>query len=156
VSDLQAFTAAHVPTPSWVLKSVVTVPDYNVDRAAELLTTALEMDPRTMELVGGKKWWTMRGRALTGEWIEVSSSSTLPLLQQLQARLRRPLRDRQMKKDKLKRGAAPPERVLLYLHGTFFLSTRALYAFILNSRFCEQEEPISSVLVSVCDLSLRV
>lgn len=72
VSDLQAFTAARVPTPTWVYKSVVTVPDYNIDRAAELLRTALEMDPITMDLVGGKKWWTMRGRELTGEWIEVS------------------------------------------------------------------------------------
>ncbi|GAA5912516.1 uncharacterized protein JCM6883_005928 [Sporobolomyces salmoneus] len=92
VSDLQAFTAAHVPTPSWVYKMVVTIPDYNIDRAAELLRTALEMDPRTTELVGGRKWWTMRGRDLTGEWIE-------------------------MKKDRVKRGASPPERVLLYLHG---------------------------------------
>jgi len=72
VSDLQAFTAAHVPNPKWVLKSVVTVPDYNIDRAAELLLKALEMDPKTMELVGGTKWWRMRGRDLTGEWIEVS------------------------------------------------------------------------------------
>ncbi|GAA5957049.1 hypothetical protein JCM3765_005389 [Sporobolomyces pararoseus] len=92
VSDLQAFTAAHVPTPTWVYKSVVTVPDYNIDRAAELLREALEMDPRSIGLVGGTKWWTMRGRALTGEWLE-------------------------MKKDRMKRGAAPPERVLLYLHG---------------------------------------
>ncbi|GAA6058771.1 hypothetical protein JCM10212_001887 [Sporobolomyces blumeae] len=92
VSDLQAFTAARVPVPKWVLRQVVTVPDENIDRAAELLLKALEMDERTMELVGGTKWWRMRGRDLTGEWIE-------------------------MKKDKLKRGAAPPERVLLYLHG---------------------------------------
>ncbi|GAA5932361.1 uncharacterized protein JCM15063_001200 [Sporobolomyces koalae] len=92
VSDLQAFTAAHVPSPTWVYKAVATIPDYNIDRAAELLRTALAMDPKTLALVGGERWWTLRGRALTGEWIE-------------------------MKKDRLRRGAAPPERVLLYLHG---------------------------------------
>ena len=25
-----------------------------------------------LELVGGKKWWQVRGRPLEGEWIEVS------------------------------------------------------------------------------------
>ncbi|GAA5858312.1 hypothetical protein JCM1840_001143 [Sporobolomyces johnsonii] len=92
VTDLQTFTASHVPSPSWVSKVTVTVPDDNIDRAADLLRKALEVDPKTVELVGGTKWWTMRGRALTGEWIE-------------------------LKKDKLKRGANPPERVLLYIHG---------------------------------------
>ncbi|GAA5952959.1 hypothetical protein JCM21900_001530 [Sporobolomyces salmonicolor] len=92
VTDLQAFTASHVPTPSWISKVTVTVADANIDRAAELLRKALEVDPKTLELVGGTKWWTLRGRALTGEWIE-------------------------LKKDKLKRGANPPERVLLYIHG---------------------------------------
>jgi hypothetical protein len=50
---------------------VVTVPNENIDKAAELLRKALAVDPRTVELVGGQRWWTLRGRDLTGEWIEV-------------------------------------------------------------------------------------
>ncbi|GAA6040711.1 hypothetical protein JCM8097_000886 [Rhodosporidiobolus ruineniae] len=92
VGELQRFTASKVPAPSWVSKVVVTIPSSNIDEAASLLRKALAVDPRTVELVGGEQWWTLRGRELTGEWIE-------------------------MKKDKLKRGANPPEKVLLYLHG---------------------------------------
>ncbi|BGP14241.1 hypothetical protein JCM10213v2_002184 [Rhodosporidiobolus nylandii] len=92
VGELQKFTASHVPAPSWVSRLIVTIPNSNIDHAAELLRKALAVDPRTVELVGGERWWTLRGRDLTGEWIE-------------------------MKKDKLKRGAEPPQKVLLYLHG---------------------------------------
>ncbi|GAA6008690.1 hypothetical protein JCM10207_001687 [Rhodosporidiobolus poonsookiae] len=92
VGELQKFTASHVPAPSWVSKVVCTIPASNIDHAASLLRKALAVDPRTVDLVGGDKWWTLRGRDLTGEWIE-------------------------MKKDKLKRGANPPEKVLFYLHG---------------------------------------
>ncbi|GAA5976479.1 hypothetical protein JCM11641_001316 [Rhodosporidiobolus odoratus] len=92
VAELQKFTSAHVPAPTWVSRTIVTIPDTNIDHAAGLLRKALAVDPRTVDLVGGEKWWTLRGRDLTGEWIE-------------------------MKKDKLKRGANPPEKVLLYLHG---------------------------------------
>ncbi|GAA5887222.1 hypothetical protein JCM6882_002454 [Rhodosporidiobolus microsporus] len=92
VGELQKFTAAHVPAPTWVSKLVVTIPNENIDEAANLLRKALAVDPQTVELVGGEKWWSLRGRDLTGEWIE-------------------------MKKDKLKRGGNPPEKVLLYLHG---------------------------------------
>ncbi|GAA5843178.1 hypothetical protein JCM11251_001674 [Rhodosporidiobolus azoricus] len=92
VGELQKFTASHVPAPTWVAKLVVAIPNENIDEAANLLRKALAVDPRTIELVGGEKWWTLRGRDLTGEWIE-------------------------MKKDKLKRGANPPQKVLLYLHG---------------------------------------
>ncbi|GAA6052509.1 hypothetical protein JCM3770_003802 [Rhodotorula araucariae] len=92
VGELQRFTASHVPSPSWVSKTTVPIAQANITRAAHLLRQALAVDPRTVELVGGEHWWTLRGRELTGEWIE-------------------------MKKDKLKRGGNPPERVLLYVHG---------------------------------------
>ncbi|BGP38265.1 hypothetical protein JCM10450v2_002207 [Rhodotorula kratochvilovae] len=92
VGELQRFTASHVPSPTWVSKTTVPVAQANITRAAHLLRQALAVDPRTVELVGGEQWWTLRGRELTGEWIE-------------------------MKKDKLKRGGNPPERVLLYVHG---------------------------------------
>ncbi|GJN87087.1 hypothetical protein Rhopal_000032-T1 [Rhodotorula paludigena] len=92
VGELQKFTASHVPSPTWVSVLRVSVSQANINRAAHLLHNALSVDRRTVELVGGEKWWTLRGRDLTGEWIE-------------------------LKKDKIKRGAKPPERVLFYLHG---------------------------------------
>ncbi|BGO98031.1 Alpha/Beta hydrolase fold [Rhodotorula toruloides] len=92
VGELQRFTASKVPSATWVSKVTVPVAQANINEAAHLLRKALAIDPKTEELVGGKTWWTLRGRELSGEWIE-------------------------MKKDKLRRGAKPPEKVLLYLHG---------------------------------------
>ncbi|BGO89928.1 hypothetical protein NBRC10512_006437 [Rhodotorula toruloides] len=92
VGELQRFTASKVPSATWVSKVAVPVAQANINEAAHLLRKALAVDPKTEELVGGQTWWTLRGRELSGEWIE-------------------------MKKDKLRRGAKPPEKVLLYLHG---------------------------------------
>ncbi|BGP30416.1 hypothetical protein JCM10296v2_002170 [Rhodotorula toruloides] len=92
VGELQRFTASKVPSATWVSKVTVPVAQANINEAAHLLRKALAVDPKTEELVGGKTWWTLRGRELSGEWIE-------------------------MKKDKLRRGAKAPEKVLLYLHG---------------------------------------
>lgn len=60
---------------SWVIKETVPVAQQSIDRAARLLRDALAADPKTLELVGGERWWTLRGRALSGEWIEVRASS---------------------------------------------------------------------------------
>ncbi|KAK4703020.1 hypothetical protein P7C70_g3202, partial [Phenoliferia sp. Uapishka_3] len=98
VSELQHFTANHVPSPSWVVKQVVTIPNESIDEAARLLRIQLEQDPNGIELIGGRKWWTIRGRDLTAEWIETE----IPC--------------HQMKKDVIKRGPAPPERILFYVH----------------------------------------
>ncbi|KAM0754689.1 alpha/beta-hydrolase [Meredithblackwellia eburnea MCA 4105] len=99
LGELQHFTANHVPTPTWVSKKVVTVPDENIDQAARHLRIQLEQDPGGLDLVGGRKWWTIRGRPLTGEWIE-------------------------MRKDKVKRDGKPAERILLYIHGgAYFFSS---------------------------------
>lgn len=92
VGELQRFTASKVPSATWVIKEAVPVSQVSINEAAHLLRKALAVDPRTVELVGGKTWWTLRGRELSGEWIE-------------------------MKKDKQKRGVKPPDRVLFYLHG---------------------------------------
>ncbi|GAA5865741.1 hypothetical protein JCM3774_004986 [Rhodotorula dairenensis] len=92
VAELQRFTASKVPSASWVIKETVSVSQVSINEAAHLLRKALAADPRTVNLVGGDQWWTLRGRALTGEWIE-------------------------MKKDRAKRGVKPPDRILFYLHG---------------------------------------
>ncbi|GAA5976699.1 hypothetical protein JCM10908_005600 [Rhodotorula pacifica] len=92
VGELQRFTASKVPSASWVIKETIPVSQVSINEAAHLLRKALAADSRTVELVGGNAWWTLRGRELTGEWIE-------------------------MKKDRQKRGTKPPDRVLFYLHG---------------------------------------
>ena len=103
--------------PKWVSKVTVPVAQANINRAAHLLRKAFAVDPRTVELVGGEQWWTLRGTALTGEWIEVRSLPSLAALHECSlAHVARPLL-LQMKKDKVKRGKIPAERVLLYLHG---------------------------------------
>ena len=91
VSELQAFTGHKVPTPNWVVKEVVHIPDEPINRAAQLIRKHLQKDGG-LEKVGGDSWWTMRGRDLMCEWIE-------------------------MKKQKIRRGANAPDRVLLYIHG---------------------------------------
>lgn len=108
VGELQAFTGHKVPTPNWVVKEVVHLPQSNIDRAAQLIRKQLKKDGG-LEKVGGDTWWTMRGRDLMCEWIEVSLGV---------ARLRAELtRREQMKKQRIKRGDSPPEKVLLYIHG---------------------------------------
>ena len=114
LEETQQFTATHVPAPSWVKRTVVTVPqDGCIDKAEELLQRQLESyGPVSMERIGGKHWWKVRGRELQGEWIE-------------------------MKKDYVKRTTAPApaqaqggtpeekdERVMLYIHGgAYFFSS---------------------------------
>jgi hypothetical protein len=45
-----------------------------IDRAAVILRKHLASygDGKGIELVGGDKWWLIRGRELEAEWIEVS------------------------------------------------------------------------------------
>jgi len=59
-----------------VRKDVVTIPEGVIERAAEILTKHLKTygNGKGIELVGGDKWWRVRGRELEAEWIEVSSS----------------------------------------------------------------------------------
>ncbi|SCZ98254.1 BZ3500_MvSof-1268-A1-R1_Chr3-2g06251 [Microbotryum saponariae] len=92
LGELQKFTAHHVPVPRFVSRKVVTISDGCISRATHLLVKALSIDPKTIEQVGGVKWWTMRGRPLTAEWIE-------------------------MRKYKIARGDQSPERILFYIHG---------------------------------------
>ncbi|KAK4047555.1 hypothetical protein OIV83_005342 [Microbotryomycetes sp. JL201] len=73
LAELQAFTAMRVPTPRWVSKQIVKVPDFAVDRAAKLLWQQLSVDPKGAERVGGATWWQLRGRDLTAEWVEMKN-----------------------------------------------------------------------------------
>lgn len=73
-------------------KEIVHIPEGAIERAAQLVRKQLKLDPATMGLVGGEKWWTARGRDLMCEWVE-------------------------MKKQRVARGELKSKRVLLYTHG---------------------------------------
>ncbi|KAK4047761.1 hypothetical protein OIO90_006060 [Microbotryomycetes sp. JL221] len=94
VAELQAFTATKVPTPRWVIKQTVKVSSQAIDKAAKILWQQLSIDEKSAKLVGGSGWWTLRGRDLTAEWIEMKNQRATRLAS--------------LKQD---------DRVLLYFHG---------------------------------------
>lgn len=52
----------------------MTIPEPVIDRAAKILAEHLKSyspDGTGLELVGGEKWWRLRGRELEAEWVEV-------------------------------------------------------------------------------------
>ncbi|KAK4685991.1 hypothetical protein P7C73_g4145, partial [Tremellales sp. Uapishka_1] len=138
VEEVQAFTANRVPTPHWVRKEIVTVPEASIHKAESILTQHLASygDGKGIPLVGGENWWKIRGKPLEGEWIEMqkdflnrtrgtasSSSSDVPVVPH--KRSHRPLRGGTV--DSVKDGSGAQvsgERVLLYIHGgAFFFSS---------------------------------
>ncbi|WWD20120.1 hypothetical protein CI109_104595 [Kwoniella shandongensis] len=77
VEEVQAFTANWVPTPHWVRKEVVVIPDTNIKSAEDILIKHLSTyGPQGeqgggLKIIGGDKWWRVRGKPLEGEWIEM-------------------------------------------------------------------------------------
>ncbi|KAL7423676.1 hypothetical protein Q5752_001258 [Cryptotrichosporon argae] len=77
VEEVQAFTAMRVPVPHWVRREVVTIPQDVIDQAAGILSKHLGSywpsvtDGDGRKMVGGEKWWQIRGKSLEGEWIEM-------------------------------------------------------------------------------------
>lgn len=67
-----------VPTPHWFHRQVVKIPGGTIEKAAVILAKHLSSygpdgaNGGGLKLVGGEKWWRVRGRKLEGEWIEVS------------------------------------------------------------------------------------
>ncbi len=61
------------------------IPDGIVLRAEDILATHLatyggtgggsEPSGRGLKLVGGSRWWRLRGRRLEGEWVEVGQNT---------------------------------------------------------------------------------
>ena len=62
-------------------RKVVTVPQQLIERAEDILERHLaSYGPEGaagggLRLIGGGKWWRVRGRELEGEWIEVCSTA---------------------------------------------------------------------------------
>ena len=96
LEEVQGFTAMAVPVPrellpwvltlptshsshaiDWVKRQTVVIPEETIERATGILAQHLgSYGPEGesgggLKLVGGSKWWRIRGRALEGEWIEV-------------------------------------------------------------------------------------
>ncbi|RSH93472.1 hypothetical protein EHS25_007828 [Saitozyma podzolica] len=77
VEEVQAFTAMQVPTPHWVRRKTVTIPQPIIERAETILAKHLSSygpdgtNGGGLKLVGGERWWRVRGRALEGEWVEM-------------------------------------------------------------------------------------
>ena len=61
VEDLQQFSNTRTPSPPWVRVVRVTVPMSCCDQAAEFLIDALGGESATKGIVGGTKWWQIRG-----------------------------------------------------------------------------------------------
>ncbi|ODN78492.1 hypothetical protein L202_04123 [Cryptococcus amylolentus CBS 6039] len=77
VEEVQAFTAMWVPTPHWVKRDVVLIPEENMREAEVILAKHLSTygmageNGGGIQLVGGDKWWRVRRKPLEGEWIEM-------------------------------------------------------------------------------------
>jgi hypothetical protein len=61
VEDIQEFSNTRTPSPPWVHVVKVQVPMSCCDEAAEVVIKALGGEELTKKLVGGTKWWQVRG-----------------------------------------------------------------------------------------------
>ncbi|KIK95764.1 hypothetical protein PAXRUDRAFT_826684 [Paxillus rubicundulus Ve08.2h10] len=70
VEEVQAFSNTRMPTPPWVHAVRVIVPMSCCDEAAVLIIQALGGEEHVTRLIGGTKWWQVRGiTGVTGEWV---------------------------------------------------------------------------------------
>ncbi|CCL99228.1 uncharacterized protein FIBRA_01243 [Fibroporia radiculosa] len=70
VEELQEFSNTRTPTPPWTHIVRLTVPMTCCDDAATYLIQALGGEEVTKRIVGGTKWWQVRGiRGIDAEWL---------------------------------------------------------------------------------------
>lgn len=70
VEDLQAFSNTRTPSPPWVKVVRLLVPMSSCDEAATHLIRVLGGEEFCRQLVGGIKWWQVRGLpGVDGQWI---------------------------------------------------------------------------------------
>ncbi|KAI0629024.1 alpha/beta-hydrolase [Trametes polyzona] len=70
VEELQAFSNTRTPSPPWVHAVRLLVPMSSCDEAATYLIKALGGEEITKRVVGGTKWWQVRGlKGVDAEWI---------------------------------------------------------------------------------------
>lgn len=61
VEELQAFSNTRTPSPPWVRAVRVLIPVSCCDEAAPYLIQALGGEEHAKHIVGGTKWWQVRG-----------------------------------------------------------------------------------------------
>ncbi|BEI91097.1 uncharacterized protein CcaverHIS019_0311670 [Cutaneotrichosporon cavernicola] len=135
VEEVQGFTAQPVPVPRWVRRKVVTIPESLIADAADILTRHLESygpDGKGLKLVGGGKWWQVRGRVLEGEWIEMRKDY------EKRKEVKRMKRKSWIGSFRGRSGAVKDDsggevvgdRVILYIHGgAFFFSSLDMHRY---------------------------
>ncbi|KAL1746689.1 Alpha/Beta hydrolase protein [Schizophyllum fasciatum] len=70
VEEVQGFSNARTPAPPWVKVVRVLVPLVSCDKAAEYIVAALGGPDAAKRVVGGIKWWQVRGlKGVDGQWI---------------------------------------------------------------------------------------
>ncbi|KAH9942207.1 alpha/beta-hydrolase [Epithele typhae] len=70
VEELQQFSNTRTPAPPWVHTVRLLVPMSCCDEAATYLINALGGEETTKRIVGGTKWWQVRGmKGVDAEWI---------------------------------------------------------------------------------------
>ncbi|KAJ3529138.1 hypothetical protein NM688_g7897 [Phlebia brevispora] len=70
VEELQRFSNTRTPSPPWVRVVRLVVPMSSCDAAAEIVIKALGGEEATKRIVGGTKWWQVRGvTGVDAEWI---------------------------------------------------------------------------------------
>lgn len=70
VEELQSFSNVRTPSPPWVHVVRLVIPMASCDEAAVYLIKAFRGEQVMKKVVGGTKWWQVRGiRGLDAEWI---------------------------------------------------------------------------------------
>ncbi|KAL5512614.1 hypothetical protein ACEPAG_3267 [Sanghuangporus baumii] len=119
IEELQQFSNTRIPSSPWMYVMRVRVPLSCCDDAAEYLIDALGGPEKTRQIVGGTKWWQVRGvRGVDAQWIVARKDHQRVRKQQRQHRQQA----EHLKQDPHEEDAVyDPEmdelRCILYFHG---------------------------------------
>lgn len=61
MEELQEFSNARIPTPPWIFVQRILIPRTMCDEAATYLIQAMGGEAMVSRVVGGTKWWQVRG-----------------------------------------------------------------------------------------------
>lgn len=103
----------HVPSPNWIHITHATVPPSNIALAGQLLSKHFHDVYSGVSDLGGENWWTLRGKDLEGEWIEMRKDY-----------LKRTVSKAEVAVGEKEEPYRQDEKVILYIHGgAFFFSS---------------------------------
>ncbi|KAH9944756.1 lipase/ esterase [Amylocystis lapponica] len=124
IEELQAFSNTRTPSPPWTHAVRLVVPMSCCDEAATHLIRALGGEEVTKRVVGGTKWWQVRGvQGIDAEWITARKDWE-------EAKRKHKAQQREARKGRAREPAAAPEeppatyepemdemRCILFVHG---------------------------------------